>query len=193
MGWTRTSQQLDSIVLKPSLVRSSARDRMLPSSPRVSARLRRATWRPLSSFSTSRNSEGAPACPEVKAHPIFQASELSNMASPTDSGEPILQAAVCRSGCQVWWWTGLRTRRVRKIFWDGDVSMRVWQISHCQLFCDMSRLTGSWLPLAWGMVASHPEPCDGCPLPPSHLCHLRHSAPMRECQARYDLIIPSYR
>lgn len=63
---------------------------MPSSSSRVSARVLREVWRLRSSVSTSWNSEGAPALPEVKAHPIFQANELSIMMSPTDSGKAIV-------------------------------------------------------------------------------------------------------
>ena len=47
----------------------------------------------MSSSSTSLNSEGAPDLPEVKAHPIFQASELSSIISPTESGDAMTRGS----------------------------------------------------------------------------------------------------
>lgn len=44
----------------------------------------------VNSFSTARNSEGAPDLPEVKAQPSFQASWESNMISPTDGSGAIV-------------------------------------------------------------------------------------------------------
>ena len=44
----------------------------------------------VNSFSTARNSEGAPDLPEVKAQPSFQASCDSNMMSPTEGSGAIV-------------------------------------------------------------------------------------------------------
>lgn len=50
----------------------------------------------VNSFSTARNSEGAPDLPEVKAQPNFQANCESNMMSPTDGRGAIVDDCECK-------------------------------------------------------------------------------------------------
>lgn len=88
--WRLTSRQQFMILAKPSCVLSSARERMLSSVSRVSASSVTEAFKLSSSFSTSRNSAGAPALPDVKHRPIFQASEDSIMISPIDGAKAMM-------------------------------------------------------------------------------------------------------
>ena len=82
--------QHSKILSSPSLTFSSALAMMLSSLSRVSARSVSDLVRLVSSFSTSWNSAGAPALPEVKAHPIFHASCESIITSPIEGLKDML-------------------------------------------------------------------------------------------------------
>ena len=85
-----TWRQHSNISSKPSFVFSSALAKILSSRSRASDSRVMDLVRLVNSFSTARNSEGAPDLPEVKAQPSFQASCDSNMMSPTEGSGAIV-------------------------------------------------------------------------------------------------------